>query len=132
MRKQLAIRKIDMQSIGKRLSNLIEVQYESAAAFADDVGISRNSLYKILHGEVTPDAQTLVDFCEKLGCSVDFLLGVSCPETDPVEGFEAALLNVYEFRRKWPRGKILFLVYAAMGMLSDKEEQRLRVHLKAD
>ena len=129
MRKQIAMRKIDMAKVGHRMRTLISIHDDSISHFADKIGISRNSLYKIVHGQVTPDAQTLVDICDRLGCSVDFLLGMESPLLDSYEAYETALMNIFEFRDEWSRNQRLFLVYTSMGCLSEQEEKQLRAFL---
>ena len=132
MRRKSAFSSLDMKSVGRRLSTLIAVQYDSVGEFADHIGISRNALYKIVHGEVTPEAQTLVDICRMLRCSVDFLLGVSTPAMEVSEGFDEALMNIYEFRSSWSREQKLYLVYAAMNLLTKAEEENLKIRLNVD
>ena len=129
MNSQKSAPALDKRAIGSRIRCLIETQYPTVSQFARKAGFSQTTLYKILSGEVTPSPQTLAQLCRHLGCSVDFLLGVSCPESDPAEGFEAALMNINAFHSDWSRSQQLFLVFAVLGKLSDKEEKKLRIFL---
>ena len=120
---------LDKRAIGSRIRCLIENQYPTVSQFARQAGFSQTTLYKILSGEVMPSPRTLAQLCRHLGCSVDFLLGVCCPETDSAEGFESAMLNVHSFRGEWSRSQKLYLVYAVLGQLSENEEKKLRLFL---
>ena len=129
MQSQFVSDPLDRRAIGRRLRCLILAQEPTVSRFARRAGFSPTTLYKILSGEVTPSPCTLARLGRYLGCSVDFLLGVSAPESDPAEGFEAAMLNVHAFRSRWSRSQRLFLVYAVLGNLSENEEKKLRIYL---
>nr|MCR4875917.1 hypothetical protein [Clostridiales bacterium] len=66
-----------------------------------------------IYGRI-PSPDTPVDLSSCLGCSADFLLGISTPETEAEEGFETVLLNVYEFRDVWTRDQKMYLAYASI------------------
>ena len=120
---------LDSASIGERIKCLILQDYSSILDFSRQTGISVSVLYRIIHGEAIPSPDTLVDLSSCLGCSVDFLLGVSTPETEAGEGFETALLNVYEFRDVWTRDQKMYLAYASMNLLTASEEEKLKQRL---
>jgi len=119
----------EQRAIGRRLRSLIETQYPNISEFARQAGITRCTLTRIFSGKVLPSPQTLACVCRQLGCSMDFLLGVSCPESDSAEGFETALVNVHAFRSEWSRARRLFLAFAVIGSLNEKEEQKLSAFL---
>ena len=129
MNRKSVLRRLDMDSVGKRLRALVSVQYDSLGSFADRVGVTRGSFYRIMCGKATPDLQTVVDICALLCCSVDFLLGLSDPESDAEEGYETALLNIREFREDWTREQKAFLASASLGSLTEQEERTLRSRL---
>ena len=120
---------LDSASIGERIKCLILQDYSSILDFSRQTGISVSVLYRIIHGEAIPSPDTLVDLSSCLGCSVDFLLGVSTPETEAGEGFETALLNIYEFRDAWTRDQKMYLAYASMNLLTASEEEKLKQRL---
>ena len=120
---------LDSASIGERIKCLILQEHSSILDFSRQTGISASVLYRIIHGEAIPSPDTLVDLSSCLGCSVDFLLGVSTPETEAGEGFETALLNVYEFRDVWTRDQKMYLAYASMNLLTASEEEKLKQRL---
>ena len=60
----------------KRFGELAK-RYETRAAFADALGLSRQSVNFWLNGERVPDAENLISVCSKLGVSSDWLLGLS-------------------------------------------------------
>ena len=120
---------LDSASIGERIKCLILQDYSSILDFSRQTGISVSVLYRIIHGEAIPSPDTLVDLSSCLGCSADFLLGISTPETEAEEGFETALLNVYEFRDVWTRDQKLYLAYASMNLLTASEEEKLKQRL---
>lgn len=60
-------------------SRLLELQldYESATAMANRIGIPRQTLDKYLHGERTPTFEILYKICDRCDISADWLLGLS-------------------------------------------------------
>ena len=120
---------LDSASIGERIKCLILQDYSSILDFSRQTGISLSVLYRIIRGEAIPSPDTLVDLSSCLGCSADFLLGISTPETEAEEGFDTALLNVYEFRDVWTRDQKLYLAYASMNLLTASEEEKLKQRL---
>jgi len=120
---------LDSASIGERIKCLILQDYSSILDFSRQTGISVSVLYRIIHGEAIPSPDTLVDLSSCLGCSADFLLGISTPETEAEEGFETALLNIYEFRDAWTRDQKMYLAYASMNLLTASEEEKLKQRL---
>ena len=120
---------LDRRAIGRRIRCLIQDQYRTVSRFARKAGFSQTTLYKILSGEVMPSPRTLSRLCRQLGCSVDFLLGICSPESDPNEGYEAALINIQAFRDSWTRSQQLFLVFALLGRLTESEERKMRLRL---
>ncbi len=125
MQKSLSSGRLDMVSAGERLREMILSQYSTLSEFADELGVTRNTLYHMVRGDARPNIQTLAEICDLLGCSMDFLLGISCPEQDPEEGYETALLNVHEFSASWPRRKKLMLICAILGQLTEEEKLQL-------
>ena len=67
--------------------NLLKYQGEkglSVQEFADEIGVSRNSLGFWLRGERTPSAENLADIRKATGLSIDYLLGLApSPASDP-------------------------------------------------
>ena len=120
---------LDSASIGERIKCLILQEHPSILDFSRQTGISVSALYSIIRGEAIPSPDTLVDLSSCLGCSADFLLGISTPETEAEEGFETALLNIYEFRDVWTRDQKLYLAYASMNLLTASEEEKLKQRL---
>ena len=129
MQKNTSRKVLDSASIGERIKCLILQDYSSILDFSRQTGISVSVLYRIIHGEAIPSPDTLVDLSSCLGCSADFLLGISTPETEAEEGFETALLNIYEFRDAWTRDQKLYLAYASMNLLTASEEEKLKQRL---
>ncbi len=129
MQKNTPRKVLDSASIGERIKCLILQDYSSILDFSRQTGISVSVLYRIIHGEAIPSPDTLVDLSSCLGCSADFLLGISTPETEAEEGFETALLNIYEFRDAWTRDQKLYLAYASMNLLTASEEEKLKQRL---
>ena len=54
---------------------LIREKYKTQIAFAAAVGVSRQYISQIVKGERTPSLQKVAEFADKLGVSVDDLLG---------------------------------------------------------
>ena len=124
----------DFDSVGfrKRLRQMIEEQYGTATAFAEACGIQLSTIYRVLNVDSVPTVPVLLQMCDKLGCTMEFLLGICLESSDSREAFETALENIYAFQSDWSRTQILYLVFAAMGMLSPREQEKLRVFLKLD
>lgn len=120
-------RRVDLRSVGRRLRTLILVQYSSVGCFADRLGVPRRTLYRITCERGVPTLFTLVKICAQLDCTLDFLLGLSCPESDSAEAWETVLLNVREFGRTWSRKKRLLLAKAILGSLTPEEEKTLNI-----
>ena len=118
---------LDKSFIARRLTSMILHQYGSVAQCALRNGIPLHTLYKVTRGEVMPSAYTLAILSQCLDCSVDYLLGLNSADEDPVSGYEVALLNICEHRSRWPRSKVLFLIYAAMNALSPEEKNKIRL-----
>ena len=129
MQKNTSRKVLDSASIGERIKCLILQGHPSILDFSRQTGISVSALYSIIRGEAIPSPDTLVDLSSCLGCSADFLLGISTPETEAEEGFETVLLNVYEFRDAWTRDQKLYLAYASMNLLTASEEEKLKQRL---
>lgn len=123
---------LNMDHFRKRLRELIKVQFGSVSAFAESTGLKLNTLYRILNVDTVPTLHVLLVVCESLGCSLDFLLGVEREEDDPCEAYAAAARNILIYRSRWNRAKILYLVFAALDMLTEEEDRKLRVFLNLD
>ncbi len=60
---------------GDVFAGLIRQQYVTQSAFAEAVGVSRQYISLIIKGERTPSLPMVAEFAQKLGVSVDDLLG---------------------------------------------------------
>ena len=117
--------RLNLHSVGRRLCELILVQYSSVGCFADRIGVSRRTLYRITCERGVPTLFTLVKICGQLDCTLDFLLGLSCPESESAEAWETVLLNVREFGRTWSKKKRLLLAKAILDRLTPEEKKTL-------
>ena len=83
----------------KRLKTMIEDLGLTPGEFADEIGISRNTIYRILGDKGEPNLSTLNLICEKLGCSLDFAL---CKEKeDPSTSYKEAVITIRENQAQW-------------------------------
>lgn len=128
--RHLTSRDIDMIAVGERLRDMILLQYPSVVDFAAEIGVSRNTMYRMLKGEF-PCVPVLVDICACLGCSVDFLLGLSAPESDAREAFISAVLNIQAYGAQWRQEDRLALAADAAGLLNESQERRLMHRVQA-
>ncbi len=103
MQKKSSRRPLDMKAIGDRVRELIRLQDSSVGCFADRIGVSRNTLYRLTCEGLMPSLQTIVDISDMLGCSVDFLLGLEKPEESIREAYHTAALNILEYREQMSR-----------------------------
>ena len=122
---------IDMIAVGNRLRDLIQLQYPSVVDFADAIGVSRNTMYRLLNKGEFPCVPVLVDICACLGCSVDFLLGLSSAESDAREAYISAVLNIQAFRSKWTSEERIALAADAAGLLTESQENRIMHRVQA-
>ena len=74
----------------KRFNELSEA-YENRAAFADMLGLSRQSVNFWLNGDRTPDAESLRIIANKLHVSIDWLLGIPGALRNPDPDVQAAV-----------------------------------------
>lgn len=61
---------IDTDKVKHRMS----AKFLDGAMLAEKVGVSRNSIYRMLRGETQPRPATLKAICEALECEADDLL----------------------------------------------------------
>ena len=126
MQKKTSRRTLNMKAVGERVRELIRLQDSSVGCFADRIGVSRNTMYRLTCEGLMPSLQTMVDIGEMLGCSVDFLLGLEMPEDSPAEAYHTAALNILEYREQMTRKQKLLLVCALCGTTTEEEEKMLR------
>lgn len=126
MQKKSSRRPLDMKAVGDRVRELIRLQDSSVGCFADRIGVSRNTLYRLTCEGLMPSLQTIVDISDMLGCSVDFLLGLEKPEESIREAYHTAALNILEYREQMSRKQKLLLVCALCGVTTEEEEKFLR------
>ena len=129
---EIESRMIDMKAVGERLRALIGVQYSSVGEFADRAGLSRNTLYRITCGAKIPSLYTLLLICDRLGCSLDFLLGIASCDSDPLAAWQTALLCVHEFGPKWKQEDRSAMACAAVGLLTDRQVMNLLSRMKKE
>lgn len=115
-----------MKAVGERVRELIRLQDSSVGCFADRIGVSRNTMYRLTCEGLMPSLQTMVDIGEMLGCSVDFLLGLEMPEENPAEAYHTAALNILEYREQMTRKQKLLLICALCGTATEEEEKMLK------
>lgn len=60
----------------KERLNLLARNYKSVTDFADELGLSRQTVGFWLNGDRVPDADSLITISEKMNVSVDWLLGL--------------------------------------------------------
>ena len=123
--RHVSSRKIDMKAVSRRLRDLVRYQYPSIKDFADAIGVSRNTMYRMLNSGEFPSIPTMVDVCAQLGCSVDSLLGLLTPESDAREAYVEAVLNIQAYGSQWKQEDRLALAAAAAGLLNEALENRL-------
>ena len=116
----------------RRLRQMIKVQYGTASSFARACGLPQNTLYRILNIDTLPTVGTLALMCERLGCTMEFLLGLNLEASDSNEAYESAIRDVQTFKDKWSRTRKLFLAYTTLGFLTEAEEERLHLFLNLD
>lgn len=66
-----------METIGNILKNRIKECGYTQEQLADEIGIKRQTLGNYIHGRRKYDYEMLLQFCKKLDCSADYLLGLS-------------------------------------------------------
>ena len=116
----------------RRLRQMIKVQYGTASSFARACGLPQNTLYSILNMNILPTVQTLALMCDRLGCTMEFLLGLNLEASDSNEAYESAIRDVQTFKDKWSRSRKLFLAYTTLGFLTEAEEERLKCLLNPE
>ena len=72
----MSVKKGRLPVFKERFNKLAE-GYKNYTAFADAIGLSRQSVNFWLNGDRTPDAESLKMISQKLNVSVDWLLGLS-------------------------------------------------------
>lgn len=65
-----------------RLKLLLRKKKMPQYKFAKEIGISPDIITKYVNGGSYPRADTLIMMCKKLGCSADYLLGLSDKEDE--------------------------------------------------
>ena len=123
--RHLKSKDIDMNAVGDRLRELIQLQYPSLVDFAEEIGVSRNTIYRLINKGEFPCVPVLVDICACLGCTVDFLLGLTSAESDAREAYVSTVLNIRAFRLKWTSEERLALAAAVAGLLTESQENRI-------
>ena len=121
---------VNMSEAGQRLGRLIRVQHDSVGHFADKIGVARNTLYRFTTNGKIPSVPTLLAICRRLGCSVEFLLGLNTPEADAKEAYITAVLNIQAFGAQWKQEDRLALAAAAAGLLTEAQENKLLVRFR--
>ena len=121
---------LNMPEAGERLRRLIKVQHDSVGHFADRIGVSRNTLYRFTTDGKIPSVPTLLAICQRLGCSVEFLLGLTTPEADAKDAYLAAVLNIQAFSDQWKQEDKLALAAAAAGLLTEAQMDKLLLRFR--
>lgn len=67
------------QSIGSRLRSAREDAQLSQMKLAEKTSIDKATIHNIERGSNLPGAKTIVALCKALGCSSDWLLGLTEP-----------------------------------------------------
>ena len=120
----------NMREAGQRLGRLIRVQHDSVGHFADKIGVARNTLYRFTADGKIPSVPTLLAVCQRLGCSVEFLLGLETPEANASEAYIDAVLNIRAFGDQWRKEDRLALAAAAAGLLTEPQMDKLLVRFR--
>ena len=131
-------------SIGQRIAQKRKEQGLSQAALGDQLGVSRQSIYKWESGSALPEVEKLIALSKLFGVSVGWLLGVeedAAPEAAPSgELTEAQLKMVEEIvdryiaalprpkpRRRWPwvlaAVALLFVGWSLFQRLDQMDQQ---------
>ena len=131
-------------SIGQRIAQKRKEQGLSQEALGDQLGVSRQSIYKWESGSALPEVEKLIALSKLFGVSVGWLLGVeedAAPEAAPSgELTEAQLKMVEEIvdryiaalprpkpRRRWPWGlaavALLFVGWSLFQRLDQMDQQ---------
>ena len=121
---------LNMPEAGARLRRLIRVQHDSVGHFADRIGVARNTLYRFTRAGRIPSVPTLLAICQRLGCSVEFLLGLNTPEGDANEAYIDAVLNIQAFGSQWKNEDRMALAAAAAGLLTEAQMDKLLVRFR--
>ena len=131
-------------SIGQRIAQKRKEQGLSQEALGDQLGVSRQSIYKWESGSALPEVEKLIALSKLFGVSVGWLLGVeedAAPEAAPSgELTEAQLKMVEEIvdryiaalprpkpRRRWPwvlaAVALLFVGWSLFQRLDQMDQQ---------
>ena len=121
---------VNMSEAGQRLDRLIRVQHDSVGHFAYKIGVARNTLYRFTADGKVPSVPTLLAVCQRLGCSVEFLLGLETPEANASEAYIDAVLNIRAFGDQWRKEDRLALAAAAAGLLTEPQMDKLLVRFR--
>ena len=113
---------IDMNAVCKRLRSMILSQYPTVRAFAANTGICKNTIYRMLHKRVLPSIPVLVEMCENLGCSLDFLLGLYSADIEAREAYVTTVLNIKAFWPDWGQEDRLALAALTSDLLAQSRK----------
>ena len=85
-------------------------------------GICKNTIYRMLHKRVLPSIPVLVEMCENLGCSLDFLLGLYSADIEAREAYVTTVLNIKAFWPDWGQEDRLALAALTSDLLAQSRK----------
>lgn len=75
----------DINMLSNRIKEMRQLREETQQSLSDKIGVKRQAIINWEKDNSTPSLENLVDLCETLDCSMDYLLGsVDIPEIEPV------------------------------------------------
>ena len=120
---------VDFREVGRRIFQLVNISYPTLQEFLDRSGINRAMLYKMRNEGNPLRVQDLVDICAYLGVSLDYLLGLETPEGEAADACLKTLMNIWAYRDQWTKEERYFLACAAVGLLTQAQEEEMRTRL---
>ncbi|WP_193774578.1 helix-turn-helix domain-containing protein [Vallitalea guaymasensis] len=63
-----------MNTIGERLTDLLEVKGIKAPELAKKIGVSKGTIYNIINGKTLPKQDTLSNIAKELNTTIDYLI----------------------------------------------------------
>ncbi len=92
-----------MKTISERLLFLLDVMDMKQTELAEQIGISKQSLYQYLHGKCEPRAEIIAKMARVLHTSADFVVGLT-EDSEPIsrtEESECVACAENEFLQKY-------------------------------
>ena len=120
---------VDFREVGRRVFQLVNISYPTLKDFLERSGINRAMLYRMRNDGNPLRVQDLVDISAYLGVSLDYLLGLETPEGEAADACLKTLMNIWAYRDQWTKEERYFLACVAVGLLTEEQEEEIRVRL---